>query len=183
MIAAVAVLVAAAAALPLQAAGAYADCYDYCFKDCISKDKSMRDYCSYACDKTCSPDAAAVVTTRRLPAASAGLAFACQVDCVRKSCSGVRADGKDMEDCYGQCYDGCETKAGMPRPLRAGAGAFRPAALPDHPFHGKHQDAVGPTALPDHPEHGKQDDGAVQPTAEPDPDHVSHQASGNVVLP
>ncbi|CAO2179376.1 unnamed protein product [Urochloa humidicola] len=177
-VAAVAVLVAAAEALPLQAAGAYADCYDYCFKDCISKDKSMRDYCSYACDKTCSPDAA---VTRRRPAAGAGLAFACQVDCVRKSCHGGSADGKDMEECYGQCYDGCEIKAaGMPRPLRAGAGAFWPAALPDHPFHEKHQGAVGPAALPDHPEHEKQDD-AVQPTGEPDPDDVSHQASGNVL--
>ncbi|CAO2183481.1 unnamed protein product [Urochloa humidicola] len=183
MVAAVAVLLVLAAALPLQAAGAYADCYDYCFKDCISKDKSMRDYCSYACDKTCSPDASAsAAVTRRRPAAIAGgLGFACQVDCVRKSCSGVREDCKDMEECYGQCYDGCETKAaGMPRPLRAGTGASWPAALPDHPFHEKHQGAVGPAALPDHPEHEKQDD-AVQPTGEPDPDHVSHQASGNVL--
>nr|ACG36944.1 hypothetical protein [Zea mays] len=46
---AVAAMVAVAAALPLLACGGYAECYDYCFKDCISKDKSMRDYCSYAC--------------------------------------------------------------------------------------------------------------------------------------
>ncbi|CAL4962872.1 unnamed protein product [Urochloa decumbens] len=153
-IAAVALVLVAAAALPMLAAGAYADCYDYCFKDCISKDKSMRDYCSYACDKTCAPDAAA---EPRRPAAGA---FACQVDCVRTSCHGVRADGKDMEECYGQCYDGCETKAGIPRPLRA--GAVRPAALPDHPFHEKQ-------------------DNAVQPTGEPDPDDVSHQAWGNAL--
>ncbi|CAO2208562.1 unnamed protein product [Urochloa humidicola] len=174
-VAAVAVLAVVAAALPLLAADAYADCYDYCFKDCISKDKSMRDYCSYACDKTCAPDDAA-----RRPAAAAGLAFACQVDCARTSCLGVRPESKDMEECYGQCYDGCESKvAGMPRPLRAGAGAVRPAALPDHPFHEK-QDAVGLAALPEHPFHEKQDD-AVQPTGGPDPDDVSRQAWGKVL--
>ena len=72
------------------------------------------------------------------------------------------ADGKDMdmEACYGQCYHSCKTKAGLPRPLAAGAGAgtVRPAALADHPFH-KMQDAV-------------------QPTAEPDPDDVSRRARG-----
>ena len=79
--------VLAAAALPLLAAGAYADCYDFCFKDCISKDKSMRDYCSYACDKTCAPDG-------RRPAqaeAAGGLATACHIGCVRGSCHGARA--------------------------------------------------------------------------------------------
>ena len=65
-----------------------------------------------------------------------------------------------MEACYGQCYHSCKTKAGLPRPLAAGAGAgtVRPAALADHPFH-KMQDAV-------------------QPTAEPDPDDVSRRARG-----
>ncbi|RLN23814.1 uncharacterized protein C2845_PM07G14260 [Panicum miliaceum] len=163
--------VLAAAALPLLAAGAYADCYDFCFKDCISKDKSMRDYCSYACDKTCAPDGRAL----RRPASAAA---ECQIDCVRGSCHGARAGGKDMVACYGQCYDRCKTGPGLPRPLRAGAGVVRPAALPGSPFHEK-QDAVGPAALPGSPFHEKQD--AVGPAALPDPDDVSHQAWGTVL--
>ncbi|OEL35237.1 hypothetical protein BAE44_0003746 [Dichanthelium oligosanthes] len=151
VVAAVAVVVAAA--LPMLAAGAYADCFDYCFKDCIAKDRSMRDYCNYACDKTCAPDDA---LKRRPVAAAGGLAMACQVDCVRKSCHGVRADGEDMVACYGQCYDGCPIGPGLPRPLRAGKGVVRAAALPDHPFHEK-QDGVGSAALPGSPYHEKQD--------------------------
>nr|CAB3477498.1 unnamed protein product [Digitaria exilis] len=143
--------VVVAAALPMLAAGGYTECYDFCFKDCISKDKSMRDYCSYACDKTCAPDAP---IRRRTD----DPAMECQIGCVRKSChAGIRADGKDMEACYGQCYDSCETDTVLPRPLRAGTGPVRPAALPDHPFHEKKQDAVWPAALPDHPFHKKQD--------------------------
>ena len=83
--------VLAAAALPLLAAGACADCYDFCFKDCISKDKSMRDYCSYACDKTCAPDGRAPRRPAEAAAAAGGLAIACQIDCVRGSCHGARA--------------------------------------------------------------------------------------------
>ena len=83
--------VLAAAALPPLAAGAYADCYDFCFKDCISKDKSMRDYCSYACDKTCAPDGRAPRRPAEAAAAGGGLAIACQIDCVRGSCHGARA--------------------------------------------------------------------------------------------
>lgn len=79
MAAMVAVVVVAAAALPLLADGAYADCYNYCFNDCISKDKSMRDYCSYACDKTCAPDGA-------LWRPIAGLPINSQLACVRDSC-------------------------------------------------------------------------------------------------
>jgi hypothetical protein len=79
------VAVVAAAALPLLACGGYAECYDYCFKDCISKDKSMRDYCSYACDKTCAPDA-----RRRRPAV---IPMNCQLACVRESCHRRRAAG------------------------------------------------------------------------------------------
>lgn len=81
----VAVVAAAAAALPRLADGAYQDCYNYCFNDCVSKDKSMRDYCSYACDKTCAPDAA----LRRRPVA--GLPINCQLACVRESCHRRRA--------------------------------------------------------------------------------------------
>ena len=86
---------------------------------------------------------------------------------VRVLSNGWFADGDDMKACYGQCDDRCETKLGLPRPLRAGRGAVRPAALPDHPFHKKKQDAVWPAALPDHPFHKKQHD-AVWPAALPD---------------
>jgi hypothetical protein len=70
-----------------------------------------------------------------------------------------------MVACYGQCYDVCENKAGLPRPLRA-------AALPDHPFFHHHEmpDGVQPTLEPD-------PDG-VQPTSEPDPDDASRRARG-----
>lgn len=67
----------------------------------------------------------------------------------------------DMEACYGQCYDGCKTKASLPSPLGAGAAGavpVRPPALPDHPFH----------KMPE----------AVKPTSEPDPDDVTRRASG-----
>nr|ACG34434.1 hypothetical protein [Zea mays] len=53
----VAAAAAAAAVLLLLAGGAHADCYDDCFKDCMARFKSMRDYCSYACEKVCDPDA------------------------------------------------------------------------------------------------------------------------------
>ena len=244
------VAVAAAVALPLLADGAYEDCYNYCFNDCISKDKSMREYCSYACDKTCAPDADAD------PIVAAGLPINCQVACVRDSChrrreggnnlwlrhacmcvcsvysctlhtpfspiwerfqfeyaciyvfnlitcantavydlsddgkdgyitvrvlsNGWFADGDDMKACYGQCDDRCETKLGLPRPLRAGRGAVRPAALPDHPFHKKKQDIVRPAALPDHPFHKKQQD-AVWPAALPD--HPFHKKQQDAVWP
>ncbi|KAF8670908.1 hypothetical protein HU200_050175 [Digitaria exilis] len=150
-------LVAAAAAVAvaaLLAGGAYVDCFETCFKNCISNDKSMADYCNYACSLTCggggggSPNDAI-----RRP-------IDCQFACVRDSCRPLRADGKDMEACYGQCYDGCKTKASLPRPLGVGAtgDVVWPAALPDHPFHKT-------------PE-------AVKPTSEPDPDDFSRRASG-----
>ncbi|TKW15164.1 hypothetical protein SEVIR_5G218700v4 [Setaria viridis] len=147
--AAVAVAVAAAAALPLLAAGAASDdCFENCFKHCVGNDKSMTDYCNYACGMTCGgPDNGALRTIN------------CQLACVRDSCRRLRADGnKGMEACYGQCYDGCETKAGLPRPLRAGVGAVGAAVLPYHHFH-EMQDAV-------------------QPTSEPDPDDASRRARG-----
>ncbi|KAJ1284142.1 hypothetical protein BS78_03G181900 [Paspalum vaginatum] len=149
----------AAAALSLLVVGggaSYADCYDYCFKDCMSKDKNMRDYCSYACDKTCSPDAAALAGV---------VPVDCQFACVEESCRRLPQDGEDMEACYGQCYNGCKTTkaGGLPRPLRAGTGAVQPAA-----------------ALPeDHPFHEKQD--AAEAAAERDPDGVGHPASGPVL--
>nr|CAB3477497.1 unnamed protein product [Digitaria exilis] len=153
-------LVAAAAAVAvavaaLLATGAYADCFETCFKNCISNDKSMADYCNYACSLTCgggggggSPNDAI-----RRP-------IDCQFSCVRDSCRPHRADGKGMEACYGQCYDGCKTKASLPRPLGAGVAGdvVWPAALPDHPFHKTLE--------------------AVEPTSEPDPDDVSRRASG-----
>ncbi|CAO2190885.1 unnamed protein product [Urochloa humidicola] len=176
-IAAAAVAVAMVAALPLLAAAGVApsvdDCFTICFKRCIANDKSMTDYCNYACGMTCGGGGSDGALHRR-PAALAGVLHMmnCQLACVRESCRPLPADGNDMETCYGQCYDGCNTKTGLPRLLR-------PAALPDHPFH-KMQDAVQPTsepdplprllrpaALPDHPFHKMQD--AVQPTSEPDP--------------
>ncbi|KAG0536548.1 hypothetical protein BDA96_03G073700 [Sorghum bicolor] len=55
--------------LLLLAGGAYADCYNDCFNDCMSR-MNQRDYCSYACDKVCSPDAAAAAAAATLPPAS-----------------------------------------------------------------------------------------------------------------
>ncbi|CAO2203898.1 unnamed protein product [Urochloa humidicola] len=160
--------VAVAAALPLLAAAGVAvapsvdDCFTICFKHCIANDKSMTDYCNYACGMTCGGSGGA--PPHRRPRLAGGISTNCQLACVRESCRcrPLRADGKDdMEACYGHCYEGCNTKAGMPRPLRA--GAVRPAALPDHPFHEMQEhDAV-----------------QVQPTSEPDPDDdVSRRARG-----
>lgn len=88
VVAVAACMVAVAAALPLLADGAYADCYNYCFNDCISKDKSMRDYCSYACDKTCAPDGAALWR----PTIAAG----CQFACARDSCHRRREGNRSL---------------------------------------------------------------------------------------
>ncbi|WVZ69855.1 hypothetical protein U9M48_018578 [Paspalum notatum var. saurae] len=165
--AAAAVVLAALSLLLVGGGASYADCYDYCFKDCMSKDKNMRDYCSYACDKTCSPDAAAALHRAAL---SGVVPVDCQFACVRESCRRLPQGGDDdMEACYGQCYNGCKaTKAGgLPRPLRAGTGAVRPA----------------PALHDDHPFHEKQDDGAAQAAAERDPDGVSHPAVSSPVLP
>jgi len=60
-----AAMVVASAAVLLLAGGAYVDCYDYCFNDCMSR-MNKRDYCSYACDKVCSPDADATLHQRPL---------------------------------------------------------------------------------------------------------------------
>ncbi|XP_044346211.1 uncharacterized protein [Triticum aestivum] len=103
---------------PLLLAGvADADCFDYCFKDCIAKDKNMIDYCNYACDKTCYTGA----PQRPLAAAAAPGDMGCQLSCARTSCHRLDPDREAAEACFGQCYDGCKTKT-LPRPLRAGAG-------------------------------------------------------------
>jgi hypothetical protein len=60
------VVAVASAAVLLLAGGAYADCYNDCFDDCTSRMK-QRDYCSYACDKVCSPDADATLHQRPRP--------------------------------------------------------------------------------------------------------------------
>ncbi|TVU34367.1 hypothetical protein EJB05_16199 [Eragrostis curvula] len=168
---------AAVMAVALLAGGADADCFDYCFKNCIANDKSMADYCNYACGKTCEPG------QRALPDAAGVqglLPIRCQIDCVRRNCHGFRIDRQVTVDCYHSCFDGCETKT-VPRPLRAGAAvdaadsgpvsettrgdavgpasepdpyrydAARPASVPDHPFHEEKQDAVQPVSVPDHP--------------------------------
>ncbi|CAM0881571.1 unnamed protein product [Alopecurus aequalis] len=149
----VAVVVAVA---PLLLAGvARADCFDYCFKNCIANDKSMTDYCNYACDKTCDPGAP------QRPLAT-GSDMGCQLSCARTSCNRLGPDCKAVETCFGACYHGCTTKP-LPRPLRAGAGAsvstasgpIFPSAEPDpddtaaekHPFHEK-TDGVRPSSGP-----------------------------------
>ena len=76
----VAVAVMAAVAPLLLAGVARADCFNYCFKNCIANDKSMTDYCNYACDKTCDPGAP------RRPLA-AGSDMGCQLSCARASCN------------------------------------------------------------------------------------------------
>jgi hypothetical protein len=87
---AVAALASAAVALLVLAGGADADCFDYCYKNCIGNDKSMADYCNYACDKTCEPG----LLLRQRPLAAAavvgGTPLRCQIDCVRRNCSGQR---------------------------------------------------------------------------------------------
>lgn len=155
----------------LLAGGADADCFDYCYKNCIANDRSMADYCNYACDKTCEPG----VPLRPLVAAGGG-GMGCQLSCARTSCNRLRADGKAVEACFGQCYDGCKTKT-LPRPLRAGAGVATalgpvsefPASEPDT------DDAVRRPSGPDHPFHEKQE--AVQPASEPDKDDALRPAS------
>jgi hypothetical protein len=78
------VVVMVAALAPLLLAGvARADCFDYCFKNCIANDKTMTDYCNYACDKTCAPGA----PQRPLAAAAAGNDIGCQLSCARNSCN------------------------------------------------------------------------------------------------
>ncbi|PUZ56001.1 hypothetical protein GQ55_5G259500 [Panicum hallii var. hallii] len=115
----------AAAALPVLADK---DCFETCFKHCVANDKSMTDYCNYACGMTCGPNGA--LRRPLAGAAIAGLPINCQLACVRESCRRLQADDKDMEACYGQCYHGCKTKAGRPRPLGAGTvwsgGVARP---------------------------------------------------------
>ncbi|XP_044972480.1 uncharacterized protein LOC123439934 [Hordeum vulgare subsp. vulgare] len=160
----VAVVVAAA---PLLLAGVVgADCFDYCFKDCIAKDKNMIDYCNYACDKTCYPGA----PQRPLAAPAAPGDMGCQLSCARTSCNRLGPDCKAAEACFGQCYDGCKTKT-LPRPLRAGAGmpttlgpvvADLASSEPD-------PDDAFPSSEPD------PDD--AFPSSEPDPDDAVRPSS------
>ena len=110
---------AAVVLLLLLAGGAYADCYNDCFNDCMSR-LNQRDYCSYACDKVCSPDAAAAAATLPRPRPLAAV--------VGPAAS--LADHRHPSD----------TK-------QDADAAVRPAALPepDHPFHETHG-AVEPDA-------------------------------------
>ncbi|KAL6614999.1 hypothetical protein ACP70R_037269 [Stipagrostis hirtigluma subsp. patula] len=167
-----AVAAAAAVVALLLAGGADADCFSYCFKNCVANDKSMADYCNYACDKTCEPGA----PQRPQAALVGGGTLQCQFTCARTTCRSFATGGEGMAPCYARCYDGCKIKA-LPRAVRAGV---RPAALPDHPFHktmdvvdpvaplaGKSFDEKMPAALPDHPFHKK------MPAALPD--HPFHK--------
>ncbi|KAF0898487.1 hypothetical protein E2562_008088 [Oryza meyeriana var. granulata] len=127
----VVVALGAAVVVALLAGGADADCFDYCFKDCIARDRSMVDYCNYACDKTCQPDNPAL--SRPMAAPVVDIDY--QLSCAWDYCHRLRPDGKAMGICFGQCYDGCKTTASLlPRPLRAGAGvhaASWPARSPE----------------------------------------------------
>uniref|UniRef100_A0A0E0EDR4 Acidic protein n=1 Tax=Oryza meridionalis TaxID=40149 RepID=A0A0E0EDR4_9ORYZ len=115
--------VAVVVALIFLAGGADADCYDYCFKDCMARENNMVDYCSYACDKTCQPDKPTLYSSSSTrPLAAAG-DMECQLSCALGSCHRLLPEGKGaVEACFGQCYDGCKTTAAamLPRPLRAG---------------------------------------------------------------
>jgi hypothetical protein len=81
----VVVMVAAVAPVLLLLAGvARADCFDYCFNNCIANDKSMKDYCNFICAQTCDPpqpqpSAAAAV--------AAGSDMGCQLSCARNACN------------------------------------------------------------------------------------------------
>jgi hypothetical protein len=69
--------------LPLLAAGAASDdCFDNCFKRCIGKDKSMTDYCNYACGMTCGGGPVVDGALRTMN---------CQLACVRDSCQRLRS--------------------------------------------------------------------------------------------
>ncbi|XP_048567962.1 uncharacterized protein LOC125548403 [Triticum urartu] len=171
-----AVLVVVVAPL-LLAGAADADCFDYCFKDCIAKDKNMIDYCNYACDKTCYAGA----PQRPLAAAAASGDMGCQLSCARTSCHRLDPDREATEACFGQCYDGCKTKT-LPRPLRAGAGmpttsgpvvADLPSSEPDpddaFPSSEPDPDDALPSSMPD-------PDDAL-PSSEPDPDDAVRASS------
>ncbi|GJN18520.1 hypothetical protein PR202_gb05690 [Eleusine coracana subsp. coracana] len=134
----VAVLAAAAVAL-LLAGGAAADCFDYCFKNCVANDKSMTDYCNYACGKTCDPGVLRRHNQQRPLAA--GIPIRCQIDCVKRSCTGgFRKDRRGVVACYRGCFDGCKTKT-VPRP------PLRPTSEPDPDRY----DVASPASVPDHP--------------------------------
>ncbi|WVZ69857.1 hypothetical protein U9M48_018580 [Paspalum notatum var. saurae] len=171
------VAAAAAAVLAVAGGGSYAsapaddDCFANCFKKCVGGDKSMTDYCNYACGMTCgSPD---YDDARALQLG--GAPTNCQLACVRTACrgglrrrQGNAADGKEMVACYGQCSDSCEAKkqAGVPRPtLRAGTGGEGAARRSS-------------AALADKPFRKTQDDAAVEPAGEPDPDDAIRPAMG-----
>jgi len=94
--AAAAAVALAAAALPVLADK---DCFENCFKNCVGNDKSMTDYCNYACGMTCGPDGALRRPTAG--AALAGLPINCQLACVRESCHPLQA-GKMI--CYRHVY-------------------------------------------------------------------------------
>ncbi|KAG8051458.1 hypothetical protein GUJ93_ZPchr0001g29719 [Zizania palustris] len=84
-----AVALGAAVAVLLLAGGADADCFDYCYRNCIANNRSMVDYCNYACDKTCQPDKRPPLARRPL---AGGDMLGCQLSCARDSCHRLRPD-------------------------------------------------------------------------------------------
>ena len=98
-VAAAAVALAAAAALPVLADDK--ECFENCFKHCVGNDKSMTDYCNYACGMTCGPNDHALRRPLAGAAAIAGLPINCQLACVRESCHPLQA-GKMI--CYRHVY-------------------------------------------------------------------------------
>ena len=86
--AAAAAVALAAAALPVLADK---DCFENCFKNCVGNDKSMTDYCNYACGMTCGPNDRALRRPLAGGAAIAGLPISCQLACVWESCHPLQA--------------------------------------------------------------------------------------------
>ncbi|XP_040385963.1 uncharacterized protein LOC102721225 isoform X1 [Oryza brachyantha] len=148
----VALGVVVAVVVLLGAGGADADCFDYCFKDCISRDRSMIDYCNYACDKTCSPDRplASSSSSPPRPLAAAAGDMGCQLSCAWDSCHRLRPAGKSEHTARPQrSASGSATTAAGPRPRRPccrGLSALAPPACMPRP--GRPSRRTWPFSLP-----------------------------------
>ena len=139
-----AVVVMVAALAPLLLAGVVrADCFAYCFKDCISKDKSMTDYCNYACDKTCDPGAP------QRPLAT-GSDIGCQLSCARASCDRLVPGIQTIEhnSCAPTAWElNSISNVQIARPWRPASGRATTAARPS-PCRGLSAPAAAPACPP-----------------------------------